>query len=189
MQWLLHHKESNQLLELAGIVNSNFHILIVLFFWLKEHISPSFPSLPAASETDEMQGSKEHSPCNVPTSFEEAILCDLLLCLPRGYQITPSAFVSRKEIPLYSLKNPKVGIQKTSSIQLAVVCSALLVGQKSIAFQDSPSFPTMYRVYVDLLLLDMLMFDVDIGTSSIQRYIQKKQKHSLKGQKDNSSLQ
>lgn len=169
MQRLLHHKERYQLLEMAGIVTFNFHILIALFFWLKEHITPSFPSLPAASEIDEMQGSKEHSPCNVPTSFEEDILCNLLLCLPCGYQIMPSAFVLQKEIPLYSLKYPKAGIQKTSSIQQAVVCSALLVGEKSIAFQDPPSFPTMYQVYVNLLLLDMLMFGIDTGTSSIQR--------------------
>lgn len=81
----------------------------------------------------------------------------------------PSAFVLQKEIPLYSLKYPKAGIQKTSSIQQAVVCSALLVGEKSIAFQDPPSFPTMYQVYVNLLLLDMLMFGIDTGTSSIQR--------------------
>lgn len=122
MQRLLHHKERYQLLELAEIVTFNFHILIVLFFWLKEHITPSFPSLPAASEIDEMQGSKEHSPCNVPTSFEEDTLCNLLLCLPCGYQIMPSAFVLQKEIPLYSLKYPKAGIQKLHTAGCGLFC-------------------------------------------------------------------
>lgn len=96
----------------AGWAFSLYILTVLLFSWLKEHITPSFPSLPPASEIDEMQGSKGHSPCNMPISFEEGIQCDLLLCLPCGYQIMFSSFVLQKEIPLYSPKPPKLACKR-----------------------------------------------------------------------------
>ncbi|KAJ7416104.1 hypothetical protein WISP_73973 [Willisornis vidua] len=104
-----------------------------------------------------MQASKGHRPCSVPTNIEESITYDFILCLPCGYQILFPVFVLQKEISLYSLKNPKAGMQKTSFMQQAD--------------------------YVNLLLLDMLRFYMGIGTSRIRGHIQKNQKHSPKEQR------